>query len=146
MDFAEHGDIVCVIYTLSYTNGEVFDTNVGKSPIKFELGSGFVFKGFEKAVEGMRIGDVKTITIRCKDAFGEKCKDLVKEIPFENIPAHVNQEVGQRVEITVSEAEKIMGTIIELGAKGVTIDANPKQAGSDLILNVKLLDIETQET
>ena len=38
----------------------------------------------------------------CKDAFGEKSKYLVKEIPFQNIPAHVNQEVGQRVEITVS--------------------------------------------
>ena len=146
MDFAELDDIVTITYTLKYRTGDIFDTNVGKGPVKFKLGSHIFIKGLEKAVLGMRIGDVKTITIPPQEAFGAKRDDLIFEIPKENVPANVKQEVGQRVEITVPELDKIYGEILEVNKDMLIIDANPRQAGQYLILTVHLNDIEQVES
>ncbi|XP_074319599.1 peptidyl-prolyl cis-trans isomerase FKBP53-like [Silene latifolia] len=43
--------------------GEIFDSNIGRSPLKFRLGVGQVIKGWDVGVEGMRVGDKRRLTI-----------------------------------------------------------------------------------
>ncbi|KAL9669864.1 hypothetical protein QQ045_007414 [Rhodiola kirilowii] len=44
-------------------NGSIFDSNVGRAPIKFRLGIGEVIKGWDVGINGMRVGDKRRLTI-----------------------------------------------------------------------------------
>ena len=48
------GDNVSVFYTGTLEDGTIFDSNEGKEPLKFEVGSGQVISGFDEAVIGMK--------------------------------------------------------------------------------------------
>jgi FKBP-type peptidyl-prolyl cis-trans isomerase 2 len=81
---AREGDMVKVLYTGRLEDGTVFDTNIEEvardaglkktffQPLQFRLGAGQVIPGFDKAVEGMRPGQKKTVTIPPSEAYGEK--------------------------------------------------------------------------
>ena len=146
MDFAELDDIVYVTYTIKYRNGDVFDSNVGKKPVKFKLGAEVFVKGFEKEILGMRIGDIKTVTIPPEEAFGAKRDDLIFNIPLANVPAHINKKVGQRIEVKVEGGNGVYAEIIKVTETYLVVDANPRQAGQHLILTLKLEDIEVDIT
>jgi peptidylprolyl isomerase len=67
---AKSGDKVKVDYTLKLSDGTVFDTSVGKTPLEFTLGQNQVIVGFEKAVIGMKVGESKTVIIPAAEAYG----------------------------------------------------------------------------
>jgi FKBP-type peptidyl-prolyl cis-trans isomerase 2 len=93
-DVAEADDIVTVEYTGSYENGTVFDSSVKEvaeangiynplrtyEPITFTLGYGGIIKGFEEAVEGMRIGQEKDISLPPEKAYGYPKPGLIQSI------------------------------------------------------------------
>jgi FKBP-type peptidyl-prolyl cis-trans isomerase len=64
------GDTVSVIYTGSFLDGRVFDSNVGGNPLIFRLGAGQVIPGFEQGVVGMRVGGTRRLTIPPSLAYG----------------------------------------------------------------------------
>jgi len=68
---AKPGNIVEVNYTGRFQNGQVFDTSVGRAPLKFTVGGGQLIQGFDEAVIGMRIGDRKVVTIPPEKAYGK---------------------------------------------------------------------------
>jgi peptidylprolyl isomerase len=69
-DVAKKGDTVEVDYTGKFENGEVFDTSEGREPLQFTLGAGQMIPGFEEAVEGMKFGEKKTVTLPPEKAYG----------------------------------------------------------------------------
>ena len=67
---AKVNDTVNVFYTLTLEDGTVHQTNVGKEPLSFILGSGQVVKGFDAAVVGMKPGETKIVTQTPDQAYG----------------------------------------------------------------------------
>ena len=57
------GSVVSVQYTGKLENGTVFDTSVGKAPIEFPLGQGYVIPGWEQGIVGMKVGGKRRIVI-----------------------------------------------------------------------------------
>ncbi|KAK4801878.1 hypothetical protein SAY86_000081 [Trapa natans] len=51
-------------------SGKIFDSNVGRAPFKFRLGIGQVIKGWDVAVNGMRVGDKRRLTIPPSMGYG----------------------------------------------------------------------------
>jgi len=64
------GDTVTVHYTGRFTNGTIFDSSVGATPIQFQLGAGRVIPGFEQGIVGMKVGGSRRITIPPSLAYG----------------------------------------------------------------------------
>lgn len=67
--------MVSVNYTGWLEDGTVFDSNVDPKfghaePFVFTLGAGQVIPGWDKGIEGMKVGDKKTLTIPPEDAYG----------------------------------------------------------------------------
>ena len=60
---AKSGDTVQVHYTGTLSDGTVFDSSAGRTPLEFTVGSGQVIKGFDEGVAGMNQGEKKTINI-----------------------------------------------------------------------------------
>jgi FKBP-type peptidyl-prolyl cis-trans isomerase len=52
MSQAKSGDSVKIHYTGTLDDGTQFDSSAGRDPLAFELGSGQVIPGFDKAVDG----------------------------------------------------------------------------------------------
>ena len=64
---------VQIEYTGSFENGEVFDTNIGKSrPLVVQIGMKEVIPGFEQGIIGTTKGTKRKIKIPSELAYGEK--------------------------------------------------------------------------
>ncbi|KAF5328796.1 hypothetical protein D9619_011529 [Psilocybe cf. subviscida] len=71
---AKSGDTVQVHYTGTlFDNGEKFDSSVDRGqPLPFKLGVGQVIKGWDKGIEGMCVGEKRTLTIPSDMAYGSR--------------------------------------------------------------------------
>src|SRR5215212_720944 len=82
---AKKGDTAYVHYTGRLETGEVFDSSEGGDPLEFEIGSGQVIQGFDEGVNGMTVGDQKTIEIEPTDAYGQRVDALIQAVPRQGI-------------------------------------------------------------
>jgi peptidylprolyl isomerase len=68
---AREGFTVQVDYTLKLADGSVYQTTVGTGQhFSFTLGAGQVIAGFDAAVDGMKVGETKTVAIPAAQAYG----------------------------------------------------------------------------
>lgn len=64
------GDVISVQYTGKLENGTVFETSVGKPPIEFPLGMGYVIPGWDQGILGMKVGGKRLLIIPPELAYG----------------------------------------------------------------------------
>ena len=138
---AKGGDTVQVNYTGKLADGTVFDSSIGKQPLEVVLGKGQVIPGFEKAIMGMKVGDNKTVTISANDAYGPSRKELIFEVPKENLPAGATPQVGQQLRGSKADGSTMVATITKISDKTVTLDGNVPLAGKDLTFEIGLVKI-----
>ena len=67
------GNLVSVHYRGMLSDGDVFDTSRSRGkPFSFELGAGQVICGWEQGISGMKVGEVRKLTIPPKLAYGAR--------------------------------------------------------------------------
>lgn len=64
------GQHLTVTYTGWLTNGTQFDSNVGSSPLPFQLGTGAVIAGWDQGLVGMHVGGERMLVIGSALAYG----------------------------------------------------------------------------
>ncbi len=138
---AQQGDTVKIHYTGKLEDGSVFDSSEGHDPLEFTIGSGQVIPGFEEAVTGMAGGDKKEVTIPADKAYGQRNEEMIVQTPRDQIPADINPEVGQRLQIPGPGGETFIVQVTEVTDDYVTLDANPPLAGKDLTFAIELVSI-----
>lgn len=141
MSVASKGDAVKVHYTGRLTDGTVFDSSENRDPLGFTLGDGNMIKGFDAAVSGMGVGEEKSITIPCVEAYGEKRDDMMLEIPIAQVPPHINPEVGMELSLKNQAGQPVPVKVAHIDEEKITLDANHPLAGQDLIFDIKLVEI-----
>ncbi len=57
------GKKVRVHYTGTLADGDIFDSSTGRDPLEFVVGAGQMIAGFDRGVEGMAVGEEKTLTL-----------------------------------------------------------------------------------
>nr|WP_321498263.1 peptidylprolyl isomerase [uncultured Methanolobus sp.] len=148
----EAGDHVSVNYTGTLDDGTVFDTSMEEvamkegiykagrhyEPLSFTAGKGQVIEGFDDAVIGMVVGDVKTVVILPEKAYGAYCPELLISLPVEQFhSANITPIVGQKV-----TSQNQVGVIVNITDKNVTIDCNTKLAGENLTFTIEVVSID----
>jgi peptidylprolyl isomerase len=141
MEQAKSGDKIKVHYTGKLTNGRIFDTSTDRNPMVFTIGQEQMIPDFDQAFIGMRPGESKRITISSDKAFGSYRKDLVTKIRSGNISPELEPKVGQRMDASQRNGQKVVVTITAVTESGVTVDANHPLAGEDLTFDLELVEI-----
>ena len=138
---ARSGDSVHVHYIGKRTDGSVFDNSREREqPLAFTLGAGQVIPGFEQAVEGMEVGEVRKVRIEPEDGYGARRDDLLMEIDREQVPDDVDVTAGTRLQLQ-REDRAIPVTVTEVGEDTLTLDANHPLAGEELAFEIELVQV-----
>ncbi|MCL2551183.1 MAG: FKBP-type peptidyl-prolyl cis-trans isomerase [Actinomycetia bacterium] len=71
---AKAGDTVSVHYVgVAFSTGEEFDASWNRgAPLKFQLGVGQVIAGWDRGVQGMKVGGRRQLTIPAHLAYGDR--------------------------------------------------------------------------
>ncbi len=137
---AEEGDRVSVNYKGMLDDGTVFDSSFGGEPLEFTIGDGSLITGFDAAVRGMAVGDVKTVTIPFDEAYGPYYDERVITVPISVFGENSTPEVGQTARLT-SDNGLITATVTNVSDTNVTLDANHRLAGENLTFTIELVEI-----
>ncbi|MXQ09147.1 peptidylprolyl isomerase [Alphaproteobacteria bacterium GH1-50] len=141
MTQAKSGDTVRIHYTGTLEDGATFDTSAGRDPLEFTLGSGQVIPGFDKAVDGMTVGEEKKVEIPAEDAYGPHNPDGRQAIPRENIPADIPLDIGTQLQMQLPDGRPVPVVVAEVSDETVVLDANHPLAGKDLTFQIELVEI-----
>lgn len=141
MTTAKKGDKVKVHYTGRLDDGTVFDSSANSDPLEFTIGSGAIIPGFEQAVIGMTQGESKTEKILTEDAYGPYMSEMVLTVDRQQIPADIEPEIGQQLQLQHPSGGIIPVVITEIAQETITLDANHPLAGENLTFDIQLVEI-----
>jgi FKBP-type peptidyl-prolyl cis-trans isomerase 2 len=141
MTQARQNDTVRIHFRAKLEDGTLFETSVNDNPIQFTIGEGDVINGLEKAVEGMKPGESKTVVLDPEAAYGPRSPQRVRRIERDNLPAQITPKVGQPLDIEDEEDGRIQGRITDVSLDSIEVDANHPLAGKNLIYDIRLVEI-----
>jgi FKBP-type peptidyl-prolyl cis-trans isomerase 2 len=141
MSIAKSGDTVMVHYTGKLEDGSVFDSSEGRDPLQFTIGEGQVIEGFDVAVNGMNLGDTKSIHIPVDQAYGPYRDDLLIPVERSNFPEDVDPEIGMPLQVSNQEGQVFPVMVKSFTETEVILDANHSLAGKDLFFDLELVGI-----
>jgi peptidylprolyl isomerase len=141
MTQAHMGDRVKVHYAGTLADGTVFDKTEDAAPLEFTLGAQEVIPGFEEAVVGMQPGGTRTVTIPAEEAYGPRRSEMVAHVERERFPGNPAFQVGQQLQITQANGQKLVAAVTDVTPTTVTLDANHPLAGKDLTYTITLVSI-----
>ena len=140
---AQSGDLVSVHYSGRLDDGTPFDSSEGREPLAFTLGAGQVVAGFDAAVDGMEVGESKTVRLEPEDAYGARRPDLVLSVPRQAVPGDVRPEPGQAVQLGLQGGGTVEARVVEVTDDALTLDANHPLAGEALTFDLRLVDVDS---
>jgi peptidylprolyl isomerase len=150
------GDFIVVELTgRAEETGEVFDTTSEETakeqgtydekrtygPRLVVAGEGWVLKGLDTRLRGLKVGEEQKIEIPAAEAFGERDAENVQTIPFRVLRSKgVNPALGAELEIDGRTA-----VVRSIGAGRVQVDYNPRLAGRKIVYTVKVTELIEDE-
>lgn len=145
------GDLVTVEYVGTFDDGKVFDTSMEEvavkagvkdpkrlyEPTEFRVGSGEMIAGFEDAVMGMEMGEVKKVAIPPEKAYGPRDPERVRKFQLAQFKrSGVSPKAGQQFAINNEP-----GTITSIKGDEVEVDFNHPMAGKTLHFEITVKKI-----
>lgn len=118
---------------------------MGGDPLTFTQGSHQIIPGLEQALEGMKAGESKKVTVDPKEGYGEVDPRGYQEIPIDQIPPDA-RKVGMQLQGKDPEGRIIRPMVKEVKEEVVVLDFNHPLAGKTLYFDVKVLDIKAGPT
>jgi len=141
MTQAKTGDTVRIHYTGTLDDGTQFDSSDGRDPLEFALGGGQVIPGFDTAVDGMAVGENKSVTIQPAEAYGERHDQLLQQVPRSSLPEDMEPAVGMQLQSQGPDGQVMNLVVTEVEDDSITVDANHPLAGQALTFAIELVEI-----
>tara|TARA_R100001440_G_scaffold1712_1_gene5425 strand:+ start:640 stop:1149 length:510 start_codon:yes stop_codon:yes gene_type:complete len=141
---ASEGTSATVHYRGTLEDGSEFDNSRTRGePITFTVGSGQMIPGFNDAVEGMTVGENKTVTLTPDQAYGDVNPEAQTTFPKSGFPADLDLVEGMPVPLRTPDGRTLVGRLTEQQEETVTIDLNHPLAGQTLQFEIELVEVTT---
>jgi len=137
----EEGKKVQFDYTLK-VDGEVVETSIGKTPLEYVHGEGTIIPGLSVALEGMDIGEEKTVIVEPEEAYGLVIEEAIKDVPKENFPDGFDFNIGTVIQLQDPDGNDFPGIVWELKDDRVVVNFNHPLAGKTLVFDVTIVSVE----
>src|SRR3954466_1318303 len=124
MEQVKIGDTVKVHYTGKLADDRIFDSSLEREPLEFTIGAGQVIAGFEQAVIGMGLGEMKTTTIPAEQAYGLHQPDMILDVDRGEFPHDLDLTVGQRFRVRQPDGRDLIAMVTDISGSRITLDAN----------------------
>ncbi len=128
-------------YTLTVDAQQV-ETTTGKQPLEYTQGKNQLIPGLEKQLDGMKVGETKSVVVKPDDGYGQVRKDAFREFEKTKLPKDTEPKVGMMLELKDKDGNAYPATISEVKDKTVVLDFNHPLAGKELKFDVKIVSIE----
>ncbi len=130
---------VAIEYKLT-VDGEIADQSHPDSSLGFVSGMNRIIPGLDKALEGLEVGDSKTVDVKAADGYGEVQEELLQELPLKNFPENLNIEPG--MQFSAQTPHGVMTFIVaEVNDDAIVADLNHPLAGKDLHFEVEVVEV-----
>ncbi len=130
--------VITFNYSLKNTKGEALEKS--EEPITIQVGQNQILPAIEEILVKGKPGEKHTTELKAAEAFGEYRKDLIFEIPKDQISDTV--KVGDVVGSETQEGQPLKLTVVEIKENALVLDANHPLAGQDLNVDIEI--VETQ--
>lgn len=140
-DVIGNGKVVSLAYTLRLDNSEIVDYTEAGDPLEYLHGAENIVPGLEKALEGLKVGDTRDVTVTPEEGYGVYLPEEVEVVERSQFPADLPLEVGLALELYDDEGESMEAYVREVGDQHVTLDFNHPLAGETLHFAVEVLAI-----
>lgn len=132
-----HPRVIAFNYVLKNSQGDILDASETNQPLPFLEGRQQIIPALEAVVVTMNEGDKKNIAIRAADAYGEFRKDMIMDVPKEEL-AHLQISVGSHLQLQLGEGVRVV-KITNISDTHVTLDGNHPLAGVDLAFDIEIM-------
>lgn len=134
---------VSLHFALKLEDGEVVDSNFGRSPARLVIGDGNLPPSFEAVLLGLCAGDKKIAAILPEKAFGMPKRSSIQMIPRAVFKQDMVLEEGLVVSFSDAANSELPGVIRSLGTESVEVDFNHPLAGRQLQFEVEILEVDS---
>lgn len=141
MEQVKKGNVVKVHYTGTLEDNTVFDSSREREPLEFTVGAQQMIQGFDKAVEGMQVGDIKTVKIPSEEAYGPVNEQAIFNISKSQLPEGLTPEIGMQLESKQADGRRHLLSIVEVMEDEIKLDGNHPLAGKDLTFEIEMVSI-----
>ncbi len=130
---------VAIHYTLT-VEGKIEDTSKDRGPLEYTQGAGQIIIGLEKALEGLKAGDKKSVDIEAKEAYGEVHPEAKRRLPKTAITNIETMKVGDIVGASAN-GHTFRAKISDITDTEVELDFNHPLAGKTLHFDVEVVSV-----
>lgn len=142
MNRAEIGSSVTISYIGTLDNGRIFHSTEEHGPQTFIIGAGQLFPALERAIIGMRAGEVKNIVLTAEEAYGPRLNENIISVSRKMFPAGKAIAAGQKLSIEFKGGKSRVMMVTSLDEQSVTLDGNHPLAGLELTFALRLEKVE----
>lgn len=135
------GSVVHLEYALRSDTGQLLDGTRGRAPLVVTIGRGELIPGLERALQGMKVGERKQITVTPAEAYGPVDPDAVTEVALDRVPPTARR-VGARLLAQTRSGRELWARVREVKDGTVVLDLNHPLAGQTLLFDVTVILIE----
>ena len=139
----KQNSVVSIAYTLTNQAGEVLDQAELVEPLLYLHGFENIIPGLERALEGLKPGDHKDVTVQPADGYGEEDPNLYVKVPISAFPKSAKIEVGASYRMESPDGDPMVFTVQAVTGETIHMNGNHPLAGQ--VLNFKIEVINVRE-
>ncbi len=135
------GKEVSIEYTLRLDDQSVISTNVGGEPLTYLHGAHQIVNGLESGLEGMKVGESRSVTVSPPEGYGEPDPKAFEEVGKEKVPPEA-RSVGTVLRGRDEQGHEFQVRVAEIRDASVLLDFNHPLAGKTLHFDIKVLNVQ----
>ena len=99
--------------------------------------------GFDSAVNGMTVGETKTVTLTPDQAYGEILPEAQTTFPKSGFPEELELVNGMPIPLRTPDGQTVVARLVEQHETTVTLDLNHPLAGKTLQFEIEVVSTTT---